>query len=58
MFRIFVTMACTIVAMMSIHLGYLWQSTGEGLNPALAYPLATLLLVAPYILLMLARGDR
>lgn len=37
----------TLGSMMVAHLGYMYDTAGEGLNPMAAYPLATLLIVAP-----------
>jgi hypothetical protein len=42
------TQACTIAAMLAFHLGTEWMNAGYGLNPMIAFPLATALAIAPH----------
>ena len=47
MLRTIATILLTISAVLLARLGYLYDTVGFGLNPMAAYPLATLVLIAP-----------
>ena len=43
------TQMVTACAVGAAYMGYSWMSTGWGLNPILAFPVATLLVIIPHL---------
>ena len=48
MLKLLATALCTIAACLLVFLGWHYDNVGFGLNPLAAYPLASLLLAAPF----------
>jgi hypothetical protein len=43
------TQVCTVAALFLTYMAHQWSTVGYGLNPYIALPIATLLMVAPHI---------
>ncbi len=54
MTKTLLTQACTITAMLTLDSAIKWMNDGYGLNPLVAMPIATLLIIAPYVVARLA----
>ena len=52
MFRILITQLLTVTAVLSHQLAGSWITEGYGLNPAVAYPLATMCILTPLVVAM------
>ena len=48
--KVLITQALTVMALIITYMAHSWVEYGAGLNPMFALPLATLLMVLPYIM--------
>lgn len=57
MFKVLITVICTLLANNYLNLGNAWIEEGYGLNPIISFPVATLLIIIPFALHYLQRKD-
>ena len=49
MLRVMLVQVCTFAAIEAAFMGYMWMTAGYGINPMFAFPVATIMVILPYI---------
>lgn len=58
MLKIGITILCTLCAVMLVQFGMAWINEGQGLHPLIAFPLATIIFLAPIMAQLFANLSR